>query len=120
MWLVQNEQSTPISQATKPDGTFAYAVQTGEEADCKAAVDYWQKAYSKFGDLPPVFANYTTAPYNDANNVSLISLFNPKEDPTVDCAYFKCANQAKNAVEFKALLCVTAPNALEKDKQPFT
>ena len=120
MWCAEYEQGTPISDATKPDGTFAYAVQQGEQVDCKAAVDYWKKAYSEFGDLPPAFTNYKTAPYNDANNVSLISLFNPKEDPTVDCAYFKCANTGNTAVELKALLCVTAPKALTAKAQPFT
>ncbi|CDJ56968.1 SAG family member [Eimeria maxima] len=114
------KNSTPISAATTPDGTFAYAVQTGEEADCKAAVDEWKKAYSNFDSLPPAFTDYATAPYKDANNVSLISLFNPKEEPTVDCAYFKCLNQEGNAIELKALLCVTTPNALKAKAQPYT
>ncbi|CDJ56970.1 SAG family member [Eimeria maxima] len=114
------KNKTPISTTTKPDGIFAYAVQTEEKPDCEAAVDYWKKAYSTIGDLPPAFSNYTTAPYNDANNVSLMSLFNPKDDPTVDCAYFKCADASEASVEFKALLCVTTPNALKKNEQPFT
>ncbi|CDJ51399.1 SAG family member [Eimeria brunetti] len=68
-------------------------------------------------------------PYDDPRNISFISLFNPKDSPKVDCAYFTCPKSAagggaqrqtagtEGAV--KALICVTTPNALTKGKKPY-
>ncbi|CDJ33654.1 SAG family member [Eimeria mitis] len=71
------------------DGTYAYAVQEGTDADCEAAVDHWKAALSNFKSLPPQYTEDTEL-YKDPQNVSFISLFNPKENPKVDCAYFTC------------------------------
>ncbi|CDJ36866.1 SAG family member [Eimeria mitis] len=71
------------------DGTYAYVVQEGDIADCEAAVDHWKAALSNFKGLPPQYTGDTEL-YKDPQNVSFISLFNPKESPKVDCAYFTC------------------------------
>ncbi|CDJ51407.1 SAG family member [Eimeria brunetti] len=31
-----------------PDGTYAFAVQDGAQADCQAAVEYWKGAFTNF------------------------------------------------------------------------
>ncbi|CDJ51402.1 SAG family member [Eimeria brunetti] len=121
--------TAPTDLTSTVDGTFAYAVQEGEKADCQAAVDYWKEAFTNFnGELPPAY-EANTKPYDDPRNISFISLFNPKESPKVDCAYFTCPKAAagdgtqrqtagtEGAV--KALICVTTPNALTKDKKPY-
>ncbi|CDJ32985.1 SAG family member [Eimeria mitis] len=111
----------------KPDGTFAYAVQEGTDADCEAAVAYWKEAFTNFEGLPP--ANSTDASvYTSAHNVSFISLFNPKESPKVDCAYFTCPAKSTpketgdntTEKELKALLCVTTPKALTDEAAPYS
>ncbi|CDJ32937.1 SAG family member [Eimeria mitis] len=71
------------------DGTYAYVVQEGASADCEAAVDHWKAALSNFKGLPPQYTEDTEL-YKAPQNVSFISLFNPKENPKVDCAYFTC------------------------------
>ena len=122
---MQYESGTaPTLETTKPEGTFAYAVQTGESADCKAAVDSWKKAFSNFNGLPPAGKDGGDL-YKNPANVSLIALFNPDEKPFLDCAYFTCpaaAGKAGSAEEkdLKALLCVTKPKALVSEKAPFT
>ncbi|CDI74852.1 SAG family member [Eimeria praecox] len=124
-----------IQTTINPAGTYAYAAQDGEKADCKAAVDYWKKAFKNFEGVPPVYKK-DEAPYTDAQNVSLISLFNPKSDPKVDCAYFICpaatttgtgagaqasaAGETTTDKELRALLCVTSPPALTDQQAPFT
>ncbi|CDJ29193.1 SAG family member [Eimeria mitis] len=83
-----------------------------------------------------------TAPYDKVQNVSFISLFNPKENAKVDCAYFICpaaeedADEPKNRnddeppsedpepeattdKDLKAILCITTPSALEANKAPY-
>ncbi|CDJ51388.1 SAG family member [Eimeria brunetti] len=87
---------TPTSKSTTLNGTYAHAVQEGANADCKAAVDYWKAALKNFTGLPPTYTSETDL-YKNSQNVSFISLFNPKENPKVDCAYFTCpAKQTDN------------------------
>ncbi|CDJ51410.1 SAG family member [Eimeria brunetti] len=108
-----------------PNGTYAYAVQ--DTYDCKAAVDQWKKAFANFDGLPPAYKS-TESPYTNAQNISLISLFNPKENPKVDCAHFTCpattgglgAGRNGEEKELKALLCVTTPQALTEGQPPYT
>ncbi|CDJ35225.1 SAG family member [Eimeria mitis] len=120
----------PVDLTPKTEGTFAYAIQEGENADCKAAVDYWKDAFTNFnGELPPAYAA-GTKPYDNAQNVSFISLFNPQASPKVDCAYFVCpaatqkSKSSQDSTEtdkdVKALICVTTPNALTESQKPFT
>lgn len=122
VFLQYEKGTTPSLQTFAPDGTYAYATQDGSSADCKAAVDYWKKAFSNFGGLPPAY-NDKTDLYKDPRNVSLIALYNPGETPLLDCAYFACpapTGSASTEKDLKALLCVTTPKALVADKAPFT
>ncbi|CDJ34478.1 SAG family member [Eimeria mitis] len=137
--LKSNEASPPGDLT----GTYAYAVQEGTSANCEAAVDYWKAALSNFDGLPPQYTAETKL-YKTPQNVSFISLFNPNENPKVDCAYFTCPAQqdepnepdgasvrekdselegegeSTTDKEVKALLCVTTPNALTTNKAPYT
>ncbi|CDJ32936.1 SAG family member [Eimeria mitis] len=82
--LKGNAASAPKSATL--DGTYAYAVQEGATADCEAAVEHWKAAFSNFNGLPPQYTEGT----DNRQNISFISLFNPSENPKVDCAYFTC------------------------------
>ncbi|CDJ35224.1 SAG family member [Eimeria mitis] len=122
------KQNTATEVDIKPDGTYAYAVQEGTDADCQAAVDHWKEAFTNFDGLPPTYDKSTDV-YKSAKNVSFISLFNPQENPKVDCAYFTCPAGVKakgvdsgtgDDKELKALLCVTTPKALTAEVAPFT
>ncbi|CDJ51406.1 SAG family member [Eimeria brunetti] len=127
---VKKEQSqTAKGVAATMGATFAYAVQDGDDVDCAAAVDYWKAAFTNFnGTLPPVYTENTT-PYDSLQNISFISLFNPKDSPNVDCAYFTCpaaATESRGQEQgtstekgVNALICVTTPSALEAEKQPY-
>ncbi|CDI74851.1 SAG family member [Eimeria praecox] len=124
------KKSTVTESGFKPDGTFAYALQDGNTADCAAAVKYWKDAVSNFDSLPPA---YTTdeAKYKDPQNVSFISMFNPAQSPKVDCAYFICPAAAADTKtagtgsettedkELRALLCVTTPKVFTVNNKPF-
>ncbi|CDJ35223.1 SAG family member [Eimeria mitis] len=91
---MKKEQMPDAVEEITPDGTYAYAVQEGTDADCEAAVAYWKEAFTNFDGLPP--ANSTEASvYTSAQNVSFISLFNPKESPKVDCAQKRGAGEAQ-------------------------
>ncbi|CDJ51400.1 SAG family member [Eimeria brunetti] len=119
--------TAPIDLEPKIDGTFAYSVQNGETADCEAAVDSWKAAFTNFnGERPPAY-KADTMPYNDTQNVSFISLFNPQATH-VDCTYFTCPaakqtdlNQRNTATEEekRALICVTTPNVLIDGNEPY-
>ncbi|CDJ51409.1 SAG family member [Eimeria brunetti] len=119
------EQGNVTVDTIKPEGTYAYAVQ--DQYDCQAAVDQWKKAFTNFDGLPPAYKG-TESPYTNAQNISLISLFNPKENPKVDCAHFTCpattgglgAGRNGEEKELKALLCVTTPQALTEGQPPYT
>ncbi|CDJ51390.1 SAG family member [Eimeria brunetti] len=87
---------TPGAASSTLNGTYAHAVQEGVNADCEAAVDYWKAALNNFTGLPPTYTTDIDL-YKNSQNVSFISLFNPKENPKVDCAYFTCpAKQAED------------------------
>ncbi|CDJ32988.1 SAG family member [Eimeria mitis] len=118
------------AELTPLAGTVAYAVQEGEQADCQAAVDYWKEALTNFnGEVPPAYGA-NASPYDNTQNVSFISLFNPQANPTVDCAYFVCPAAKQKAKEgegntdtdksMNALICVTSPSALKDSQEPFT
>ncbi|CDJ51393.1 SAG family member [Eimeria brunetti] len=86
----------PAAKTAALNGTYAHVVQEGANADCEAAVDYWKAALPNFTGLPPTYTAETGL-YKNSQNVSFISLFNPKENPKVDCAYFTCpAKQVEN------------------------
>ncbi|CDJ51396.1 SAG family member [Eimeria brunetti] len=132
------------AMASESGGTYAYALQDGASADCEAAVEHWKGALSNFNGLPPAYSESVDL-YSDPQNISFTSLFNPKDNPKVDCAYVTCAakqaqpdqeegqedeegggsnlgsrNAATTDKEVKAVLCVTNPNVLTKGNPPYT
>ncbi|KAL8429926.1 hypothetical protein Efla_004740 [Eimeria flavescens] len=82
-----------VKASFKEDATYAVHVQTGQMANCSAAVDHWKEALVNFGRLPPAY-NADSEPYNDLQNVSFVALFNPKARAKIDCAYVTCPRRA--------------------------
>ncbi|KAL8452789.1 hypothetical protein Emag_002162 [Eimeria magna] len=85
LWSIGALSAQDIEQA-KP---VAMHKQTGENADCSAAVEHWKGAVVHFTSMPPEYEG-TKEFYKDARNVSFVALFNPKAGATVDCAYITC------------------------------
>ncbi|CDJ36648.1 LOW QUALITY PROTEIN: SAG family member [Eimeria mitis] len=99
-------------------GTYAYAVQEGASADCEAAVEHWKAAFSNFNGLPPRLPpQYTedTEPYDNPQNISFISLFNPSENPKVDCAYFTCPAKKAGKQQQDVVPPLKEPEEVEED-----
>ncbi|CDJ51394.1 SAG family member [Eimeria brunetti] len=89
---------TIATESGTTTSTYAYAVQDGTEANCEAAVEHWKEALPNFSGLPPTYTTETDL-YKNSQNVSFISLFNPKENPKVDCAYFTCPAKSETPAE---------------------
>ncbi|KAL8429921.1 hypothetical protein Efla_004735 [Eimeria flavescens] len=81
-------ETTASSPSTK-NAKDAVHVQTGELADCSAAVDPWKGDLVNFRTLPPVYNN-DSKPYQDLQNMSFVALSNPKARANVDCSYITC------------------------------
>ncbi|CDJ51395.1 SAG family member [Eimeria brunetti] len=145
---VRKERNPGSAQTRAIDGTYAYAVQDGTNANSEAAVKNWKEALSNFSSLPPEYSE-DTEPYNNPQNISFISLVNRKDNPKVDCVYFTCpakpadpdqdsdtgglehgpegrnkkqrsGNENTVDKEVKALRCVITPNALIASTAPYT
>ncbi|KAL8452784.1 hypothetical protein Emag_002157 [Eimeria magna] len=82
---LQSENSAPFIK----DATFAVHSQSGADADCSAAVEFWKGAIANFDSLPPEYQEQA-ASYADLKNVSFVALFNPKPNAAIDCAYVTC------------------------------
>ncbi|KAL8429923.1 hypothetical protein Efla_004737 [Eimeria flavescens] len=78
-----------VSKASAKRATYAVHVQTGQTADCTAAVDHWKKALVNFGTLPPAYTADSKL-YSELQNMSFVALFNPKANAKIDCAYITC------------------------------
>ncbi|KAL8449684.1 hypothetical protein Emed_002939 [Eimeria media] len=77
------------SALSTDQAAFAVHSQSGANADCSAAVEYWKGAIVNFDSLPPEYQENTT-PYTNPQNVSFVALFNPQANAAVDCAYVTC------------------------------
>ncbi|KAL8449686.1 hypothetical protein Emed_002941 [Eimeria media] len=88
---LQSESAAPFTDKA----TFAVHSQSGADADCSAAVEYWKGAIANFDSLPPEYQQDTT-PYNSSKNVSFVALFNPKANAAVDCAYVTCQKKTQS------------------------
>ncbi|KAL8453395.1 hypothetical protein Emed_000894 [Eimeria media] len=85
--LVKQEKAGVYEKQAK--GTYMYVSQDSPDESCAAAVEYWKGAEDKFPSPPPAYT--TEEPiYRDDRNVSFVGLFNPKPNPTVDCAIISC------------------------------
>ncbi|CDI73745.1 SAG family member [Eimeria praecox] len=74
----------------KNEGTYSFAEQTGETADCSAAISHWAKALEYFDEIPPVYISDHAGSYANVRNRSFVALFTPIEGAAIDCAYFIC------------------------------
>lgn len=109
--------------------TYAFTTQKGP--DCQGAVDYWKAGFYNFKTIPPVYKKSVSV-YRSFQNTSFISLFNPQEDATMDCAFLVCplkdlppgkgAGASSSDVDKVGygLTCLSAPDAYTEGKQPFT
>ncbi|CDI74848.1 SAG family member [Eimeria praecox] len=90
-------QASPASPASAiaVNGTYAYAAQDGADADCEAAVEHWKEAVDNFNGPPPQY-KAGDGVYANPQNISFISLFNPQNNPKLDCAYFTCPASASS------------------------
>ncbi|KAL8439078.1 hypothetical protein Efla_006677 [Eimeria flavescens] len=102
-----------VKVQSKEDATYAVHVQTGQTANCSAAVDHWKEALVNFGRLPPAY-NADSEPYNDLQNVSFVALFNPKANAKVDCAYVTCPRRTAKPQTGP----LRAGDPVESDKDP--
>ncbi|KAL8452787.1 hypothetical protein Emag_002160 [Eimeria magna] len=86
---LRSENSAPFTK----EATFAVHSQTGSDADCLTAAEYWEGAIANFNSLPPEYQK-NASPYTNSRNVSFVALFNPKANAAVDCAYVTCQKTA--------------------------
>ncbi|KAL8452785.1 hypothetical protein Emag_002158 [Eimeria magna] len=86
---LQPENSAPFTK----EATFAVHSQTGSDADCSTAAEYWKGAIANFNSLPPEYQKNASS-YTSSRNVSFVALFNPKANAAVDCAYVTCQKTA--------------------------
>ncbi|CDJ50847.1 SAG family member [Eimeria brunetti] len=89
-YVKAGEAVTKTLEGTARSGTYAYAPQTGSTADCSAAVSFWKEAHVNFQELPTEYKSDNEGLYAESRNRSLVALFNPNKNATVDCAYFTC------------------------------
>lgn len=94
LFIQGEDPATAGTGELQRDGSFAFAPQSGAQADCNAAIDHWLSALESFDGVPPEYEGDNKAPYDTIKNRSLVALLNPNDDPTVDCAYFVCKEGA--------------------------
>lgn len=70
--------------------TYFYAPQTGDEHDCAAAVSYWRGGLALVkNQLPPAYKSNTEI-YKDDRLLGLVGMYNPNQNPTLECKYVTC------------------------------
>ncbi|KAL8434685.1 hypothetical protein ACSSS7_003002 [Eimeria intestinalis] len=90
-------------------------------ANCDEAAAQIQKARHNFNSPPgPYIKN--APPFDEMENISLVALYNPKENAELDCYYLSCLQDedSSNPIRVRGLICASSPVALEQGKQPFT
>ncbi|KAL8270810.1 hypothetical protein Esti_005284 [Eimeria stiedai] len=77
----------------KLNGTYMYTSQDSPDKNCAAAVEKWRGTVTNFPSAPPAYT--TQEPfYQKPENISLLGLFNPTPNSTVDCAIITCQSKA--------------------------
>ncbi|CDJ34860.1 SAG family member [Eimeria mitis] len=128
------EEEEQVEESTSAKGfktgTYAYMALESATADCAAAVKHWKDAVSNFTTIPPANNNDTDL-YKKQQNISFVALYNPQENAAADCQVVTCTQTAAagnpevqdaNTDGGKtgyALLCMTTPEALTKEAEPF-
>nr|UUW39111.1 suface antigen 10 [Eimeria magna] len=134
------DQKIPQDELTALSGILAVALQ-GKEADCNAAVTYFNGAVDNFGNLPAALETEPNANsiYANPRNLAFVALYNPQPNPQLECGFFTCTrkitdNQGTPAsdedptgkkvatVYTYGLACssISEPKALKKGEAPFT
>lgn len=109
--------------ADKREGTYASTTALDDSANCEKVVNLWKSSVYEFNGLPPAYTPENKRPYELAQNRSFVVLYNPKKNPTIDCAHFVCQRGTPQSIgvqPLKALVCLTNPAALVAGKRPFT
>ncbi|KAL8453391.1 hypothetical protein Emed_000890 [Eimeria media] len=136
---LQKTDDSSLSQVDNSKGIYMYASQASEDGDCAAAVLHWKSAINNFTELPPAYSTETPSPYTDPLNISFVGLYNPGQNPTVDCAVITCqpetqtgeggppsskvgdgAEDETEKKEVYSLVCLSTPQALQASQKPFT
>lgn len=71
-------------------GTYAYFPLTSNTADCNAAVEKWQSAFTNFTELPPKKTEDEPL-YKKQDNVSFVAMYNPGTPAVADCRVVTCS-----------------------------
>ncbi|KAL8270814.1 hypothetical protein Esti_005288 [Eimeria stiedai] len=134
----KTEEGT-TTEADKLKGIYMYASQTSKSGNCAAAVHYWKEGLNNFSNLPPPYSK-DSSQYTEQQNISFVGLYNPGQNPALDCAVITCQPSAKgrNDADLQpqppasakgadtsfepvySLLCLSTPQALQNNKMPFT
>ncbi|KAL8442677.1 hypothetical protein Emag_006281 [Eimeria magna] len=85
-------------QESELKGTYMYASQDSSDEICAAAVENWRGAVTNFPSVPPTYTAQELF-YQKHENVSVVGLFNPKPNATVDCAIITCQREASKESE---------------------
>ncbi|CDJ45680.1 SAG family member [Eimeria brunetti] len=135
--LIEEDEQTPEKKAVGTgqvfkSGTYAFMALSSEKADCAAAVDHWNAAFSNFTSIPPAKTEEEPL-YKKQQNISFVAMYNPIKDAAADCRVVTCTQTTsgtdhtrtlQNNAEQKtgyALLCMTTPETLKVGGDaPFT
>ncbi|CDJ32927.1 SAG family member [Eimeria mitis] len=119
-----------VDQNGFKSGTYAYMELESATPDCAAAVSHWKDAVNNFTTIPPANKEQTTI-YKTQQNISFVAMYNPQENAAADCRVVTCTRSAApqapgvgalstdDGKTGYALLCMTTPEALTADAEPF-
>lgn len=115
--FVQNNTVKKFPPVPGQNGIFAFMPTDRADINCNEAVVYWGSAAKNFLGGPPVYT--TEQPiYKNVFNTSLVALYNPGRNPTVDCIAFTCTVKKKEGAH--GFLCLSAPAVFKANEPPFT
>lgn len=115
----QKESVTTIDNSVKAQfvsGTYAFYLADSDTIDCDPVLKKWKNAYKNFEGMPPTYSQGAPV-YKSDDNVSLIAMYNPSPNATADCRVVTCTKTVDSPSSVDkgyALMCLTAPDALNK------
>ncbi|KAL8436766.1 hypothetical protein ACSSS7_001468 [Eimeria intestinalis] len=135
--LLDKNNSKPLELGTEATRTCAFfalgEVKEGEakaaegktiDPQCSAAVKKWQEGFNGFKESPPVDKGLDYSK-STPEQVSFVTLYNPRSEASGQCAVATCEVEAQNTEtrsnkqKFAGLVCCTAPSPFD-DKPLFT
>lgn len=104
---------------TGGDRTVAVNSFYNMDNDCRVAVQSWKRdsKYNGFDSRPPVFRK--GGPLDNPSAMNVFSIFNPRENATVECVFVTCTSRTRYPT-LSRLLCATSPAAVQDGEAPFT